>query len=70
MKNKPYAEMTEEERKAWFGYAFKRIKNPHDFSSFLSRFVITVNRVFEKCFFNFPYVVTSPKPLQSHVEGV
>ena len=26
MENKPYAEMTEEERKAWFGYAFKRLQ--------------------------------------------
>ena len=25
MEHKPYAEMTEEERKAWFGYAFKRL---------------------------------------------
>lgn len=29
MENKPYSEMTEEERKAWFGYAFKR-QNPMD----------------------------------------
>lgn len=27
MEHKPYAEMTEEEKKAWFGYAFKRL-NP------------------------------------------
>lgn len=29
MNNKPYSEMTEEERKAWFGLAFKRLK-PQD----------------------------------------
>ena len=29
MQEKPYSEMTEEERKAWFGLAFKRT-NPHD----------------------------------------
>lgn len=31
MENKPYAEMTEEERKAWFGYAFKRL-HPEPYS--------------------------------------